>query len=469
MSEPLAKRPKESDGSEGSPAEAPDVKHQAPLKLGRVESVKELPQVPRLERDRPENKSAPGPGAALKAFPDLEFEQAKVMLTDMSSELNELINAKVEQIGEAAEAVVKASEPEEAAPEAGEEDEFIGLIGGPLEAPVSEAEIMVAKQVLGERSATSEVVRKARTVVASMIAGLIAYANNIGVLVPAVDAAAGVGAVGVEAAAGAASATFTILQGLLSMPSPLMAMARASGPVVGFLCHPNVLVLLPILFLGYSLGGAGGRGSLLRMIKDLRETIHDQLMSTYDVGIDVAEAIVSNAERFISLAGNNAITIIKEVTSLYLKLFATACTVVRSAQAAGEVVLSTPGNIANLFKSVKKSLSSGMGQVRARVGNFADRIRDATIRAAESVVCELRGQDAAVSMGGRKTRKRVGRRQRGKRGASTRKGKGKGKEHGKRQGKAAKRGGSTRKGKGRGKSKGKGRGSSTRRRHSRKH
>ena len=200
-------------------------------------------------------RSDPGPRAAQKAFPDLTIEQARDKLISMSKDLKPFISTQVEKIGRAAagEAAAEASE---------KEDDFVGIIGGPISAPVTDAEQMVAAKVLGKGKVDDQVVGQARTVVASMIAGLIAYSNEMRVLVPAVKAAAGVGAVGVEAAAGAASASITMLQGLLSMPSLPMTVIRAGVPVAGFLCNPNVLALLPILFLGYSLSGKDAKEKL---------------------------------------------------------------------------------------------------------------------------------------------------------------------------------------------------------------
>lgn len=379
--------------------------------------------------------SDPGPGFA-ETEVNMSLENAKLKLLEMSSELNELIDRKVR----------------EAAATAGEEGDFIGIIGGPVKAPISDAERAVALSVVGEGNVTPEVVGQARAVVASMIAGLIAYTNPEGfarTLDSAVDLAVAVPA---NVSAGVARASLTMLTGLFSTVS---AASAAAFPVASFLFNPNVLALLPILFLGYSLSRRGDKDRLLSVLGRGKDAVVRQLKTTYNVSEDVANAIVTRAQSVVGELGENTISMIQTVSSVYLKLFATACAVVGSAQAAGQAFRGAPTAILDAFQSLRESVASGVGQARAGVGSFAARIRDATMTAARDVT---QGDEYVARMGGRKTRNRVGRRHRGKRGASTRKGKGRGK---------AKRGGSTRKGKG--KAKGKGRGSSTRRRHSRKH
>lgn len=413
--------------------------------------------LPLAKRSKPPpkfGKTFSGPPAATgfgEGKVNLTMEQAKANLLAMSKELNDLINTQVSQISQISSAV--------------KEDDFVGMIGGPLEAPVSDAERAVASKVLGEGNATPEVVGKARTIVASMIAGLIAYSNQMGVLVPAVDAAAGVGAVAISTVANFTSAISQVALGLLSMPSLPMTGLRAAVPIAGFLCNPNVLALLPILFLGYSLSGKDARQSLHNVLTSGKDAIVEKVESVYGLSKEAANNLVSRAVSVIEGAGDGTISMIQAASSVYLNLFASACAVVGSAQVTGQFISSVPGNIAQVFKSVNNSIYSGMDQARAGVDSFADRIKAATMEAAGNVIQQCPSGDGA-SMGGRKTRKRVGRRHRGKRGASTRKGKGKGRGK-------TKRGGSTRKGKGkskgRGKAKGKGRGSSTRRRHSRKH
>ena len=393
-----------------------------------------------------------GPGAAEGV--KLTMEQAKAKWKDMSVQLNGLINEQVEEISA--------------------KDEFVGIIGGPLEAKATAAEQMVAAKVLGlSKEKVDDVVVQARTIVASMIAGLIAYSNHVGVLNPAVDTAAILAGVGVEAVAGFTSAISQVALGLLHMPSPLMTMVRAAIPIGGFLCNPNVLALLPILFLGYSLSGQDARQTFTDVLGTGRDAIVGQLAETYKVSEEVALEIFTNAEKVIKGASDTTISMIQAASSVYLKMFASACSVVKGMNSVVEAAGSAHQNIKSALVSLSKSAKSGMNLATAGVGSFAERIRLATIRAAEGVTCQQGpGAGHGNSTGGRKTRKRVGRRrhrQRGKRGASTRKGKGKGR--GKDKGRGHR--GSTRKGKGkakgRGKAKGKGLGSSTRRRHSRKH